>query len=127
MDPNMTQEQMQNAMQGAMLGAMLIPIIIMIIAYLYISISLMIIAKKTNTDNGWLAFIPIANIVLMCNIAGKSLIWLLLSFIPLINIIAVIVLWMGISEKRGKAGWIGILILVPIIGIFIPGYLAFSE
>jgi hypothetical protein len=36
-------------------------------------------AKKTNTQNPWLTWIPIANIYLMCIIAGKPGWWLQLS------------------------------------------------
>jgi len=48
--------------------------------YTYLDSCLQIIAGKTNTENGWLAWIPIANIYLSCKIARKPGWWLLLFF-----------------------------------------------
>ena len=104
--------------------------IIMVIAlafYVYVALALMTIAKKTNTENGWLAWIPIANYVLMCNIAKKPIWWFVLMLIPLVNIVIAIILWMAIAEARGKPSWWGILLIVPIVGLIVPGYLAWSD
>jgi len=50
-----------------------------------------------------------------------------LLLIPIVNIVIGIVLWMAIAERRGKENWFGILIIIPVVGIFIPGYLAFFD
>lgn len=102
-------------------------IFLMILFYVYMAISLQVIAKKTNTENGWMAWIPIANFFLMINIAKKPLWWFILLLIPLVNLIIGILLWMAIAERRGKPNWVGILLIVPVVGICIPGYLAFSK
>jgi len=34
---------------------------------------------------------------------------------------------MRIAEVRGFTGWWGIMMLVPVINIIVPGYLAFAE
>jgi hypothetical protein len=47
--------------------------------------------------------------------------------IPLVNIVIFIILWMAVAEARGKPSWLGILLIVPLIGIFVPGYLAWSD
>jgi hypothetical protein len=98
-----------------------------VLLYIYIAFCLQTLAKKTNTENGWLAWIPLANIVLMINIAKRPLWWIILILIPIVNIIAGIILWMDIAERRGKEKWIGILLIVPVIGIAVPGYLAFFD
>ncbi len=98
-----------------------------VIAYLYYAICLMMIANKTNTPNSWLAWIPIANIYLMCKIAGKPGWWLILFFIPFVNIVIGVIVWMKIAEARNKPSWLGILMLIPFVNIIIPGYLAFSQ
>lgn len=102
-------------------------IIIWLAVYAYMSYSLQTIADKTNTANGWLAWIPVANLYLMCKIAGKPGWWLILFIIPLVNLVIAIILWMGIAKARGKEGWLGLLMLVPLVNLVIPGYLAFSE
>ncbi len=95
--------------------------------YVYLAIALQTMAKKTNTKNGWLAWIPIANVYLLCKVAGKPGWWLLLFLIPLVNIVITIIVWMGVAQARGKASWIGILMIVPFVNLIIPGYLAFSK
>lgn len=105
----------------------LVSIILYIISYLYFSITLMVIAGKTGTPNGWMAWVPFANLFLMCNIAGKPLWMVIICFIPLINLIAFMLLWMAIAERRNKPGWIAFLMLVPLVQIFIPAYIAFFD
>ncbi len=34
---------------------------------------------------------------------------------------------MAVAERRGKPSWVGILILLPFVGLLVPAYLAFSE
>lgn len=95
--------------------------------YVYLALSLQVLAKKTNTPNGWLAWIPIASIFLMLQIAQKPLWWFVLILIPIVNIVIGILIWMKIAERREKPSWVGILLIVPMIGIAVPGYLAFSN
>ena len=85
------------------------------------------IAKRTNTPSGWMAWIPILNIYLMCKLAGKSGWWIILLLIPFVNIIAAIIIWAEIAKKLGKPAWWGVLILIPIVNIIIPGILAFGK
>ena len=94
--------------------------------YVYVSIVLMKIAKKTNTSNSWMAWIPILKNYLLCRIAGKSIIWFVLLFLPFVNIVAVVVLWMAVAEKRGRPAWWGVLMLLPIVNLVVRGILAFS-
>lgn len=109
-------------------GAFLMFVLCIVLAvYVYMALVLQTIAHKTNTQNAWLAWIPIANIVLMLNIAKKPVWWILLFLIPLVNIIIAIMVWMGIAEARGKPSWLGILTIVPIANLILPGYLAWSD
>lgn len=86
------------------------------------------IAAKTNTPNGWWGYVPILNIILMLNIVQKPWWWLLLCFIPLINVLVFCFLWWKLAEARQKPGWVGLLVFIPILGTFgVPGYLAFSD
>jgi uncharacterized protein DUF5684 len=119
----------RNAALGiAAAGAFLMVFLVIFLAvYVYIALALSTIAKKTNTENSWLAWIPIANIVLMLNIAKKPIWWILLFFIPLVGIVMSIIVWMAIAEARGKPNWWGIILIVPVVGIIVPGYLAWAD
>jgi len=105
----------------------LIALLVIVALYCYIAYSLFVIAKKTNTQNPWLAWIPIANIFLMLMIAKKPLWWFLLLLIPLVNIVVSVIIWMKIAEAVGKPDWLGILMIIPVVNVIIPGYLAFSS
>ena len=95
--------------------------------YAYVAFCLYTIAKKTNTENPWLAWIPVANIVLACQIAGKPWWWVFFFFIPIANIVfAILVVW-KIAEARNKPGWLGILMIVPIANLVIVGIIAFAD
>ncbi len=95
--------------------------------YVYLSSSLQIIASKTNTENGWLAWIPIASIYLRCKIARRPSWWFLLFFIPVVNIVISIIVGMEIAKVCNKPDWLGILMIVPIVNFVVLSYLAFSD
>ena len=112
----------------AALGGLLVFLLLFALAgYVYMALALQTIAQKTNTENAWLAWIPIANVVLMVMIAQKPVWWLLLFFIPVANIVVLIIVWMAIAEARGKPNWWGIMMIVPVINLIVPGYLAWSD
>ena len=113
----------------ALLGAGFLGFILIcaLAVYVYIALALQTIAQKTNTENGWLAWIPIANIILMLNIARKPIWWIVLFLIPIVSLVMSIIVWMGIAEARNKPSWWGILLIVPLVGIIVPGYLAWSD
>ncbi|MFZ3054542.1 MAG: DUF5684 domain-containing protein [Minisyncoccales bacterium] len=102
-------------------------LLLWIVFYAYLAFCLQILAQRTNTPNSWLAWIPIGNIFLMISIAQKPMWWILLFLIPLVNIVIAVIIWMAISERRGKPNWLGILILISPINLFIIGYLAFFD
>ena len=99
----------------------------LVVIYGYVALALMTIATKTNTPNGWLAWIPIVNVFLMLNIAQKPAWWFILCLIPLVNIVIIIIVWMAIAEARHKPNWWGILMIVPLVNLIVPGYLAWSD
>lgn len=105
----------------------LFSIIVFIAFYVYLAYSLQVIADKTNTENSWLAWIPIVNLYLLCKIADKPGWWILLFLIPIVNIVVFIIVGMKIAELRGKPGWLGIVWVIPVVGLIIPGYLAFAD
>jgi uncharacterized protein DUF5684 len=117
-----------NAIPMALTGVFLLCLIVFGLAfYVYMSLALQTIATKTNTENPWLAWIPIANIILMLMVAKKPLWWILLFFIPLVNIVMAILVWMAVAEARGKPNWWGVLMIVPLVGLIVPGYLAWAD
>ncbi len=93
--------------------------------YAYLDFSIQTIAKKTGTLNGWMAWIPLLNLVLLCSIIARPAWWIILIFIPLVNLFVMVYIWMEIAELMNRPRWVGFLIIIPPISLFIPGYLAF--
>jgi len=92
------------------------------------------ISERTNRGVPWMAWVPIANLFLMCKIAGIRYTWLwciLLAFIPILGVLCVwalcIFIWYKIALALNKPGWWGALTVVPILGIVALGYLTLSE
>lgn len=104
-----------------MLGLMLV---VVAAIYVYMAVVFQMLARKTGTPDGWMAWIPIANLVLLCRIAGKSPAFVLLLMIPVVNLIVAVILWMGVARARGKSEALGYLMLIPIVNLIVPWYLA---
>ncbi|MGB7281746.1 MAG: DUF5684 domain-containing protein [Candidatus Acidiferrum sp.] len=120
--------QDNNRLPMAFMGGFFLILFIFVLAmYVYHALALQTIAAKTNTENGWFAWIPIVNVILMLNIAKKPIWWIILCIIPLVNIVIFIILWMAIAEARNKPNWWGILIIVPVANLIVPGYLAWAD
>ncbi len=98
-----------------------------LVFYILFTIPLYIMGKKTSNEYAWLAFVPIANAWLMCNIAGKDWWWLLVNFVPFIGtFIFLAVVGMGLAETFDLEPMIGLVMIVPLINILFLYYLAFG-
>ena len=74
---------------------------------------------------GWGALIPIYNAYLLCKIAGKPGWWVLLMFIPLVNIVITFLVALGVAAHFGRGAGFGVgLFFLPFI--FYP-ILAFGD
>jgi hypothetical protein len=66
---------------------------------------------------GWAAIVPIYNCIVMLEIAGKPLWWIILMFIPLVNLVIAIIVYHQISLAfRQGVGTTLLLLLLPFIG-----------
>ncbi|MGA1840987.1 MAG: DUF5684 domain-containing protein [bacterium] len=76
-------------------------------------------------EPGWACIIPIYNIYILVKIAGRPGWWILLFFIPFVNIVIDIIVNIDIAYNFGKSAGFGIgLFFLPFI--FFP-ILAFSK
>ncbi len=108
-------------------AAMLVAVLIGLGMYLFGCYCLKLICEKAGNDPGILIWIPLLQMIPLFTAADLSLVWFILLFVPFINIVATIMLWMKLSEARGKPSWLGILIIIPGFNLFLLLYLAFSE
>lgn len=108
---------------GMALGAFLVALLL----YGFVSYTIYSIAKKTKTESAWLAFVPVANLYLLSQAGGQSLLVFLLCFIPGVNIVGIVLIGLGLARARRKPDWVGILFAVPVVNMGVLGYLAFAD
>ncbi|MCP4357780.1 MAG: signal peptidase I [Chloroflexi bacterium] len=60
---------------------------------------------------GWAAIIPIYNLYIMLKMVGREAWWIILFFIPIINIVMPIILGIDMAKSFGKDTLYGVLLL----------------
>lgn len=72
---------------------------------------------KKAGKNGWEAIIPIYNTIVMLQIIGRPVWWIVLFLIPFVNFVVAIIVAIDLAKSFGKDAGMGILVaLLPIIG-----------
>ena len=102
--------------QGSPLGGLVsLVVVVLLIASLW----------KTFTKAGkpgWGAIIPIYNVILLLQIAGRPIWWIVLFIIPVVNLVVGIIVSIDVAKNFGKGTGFGIglallgFIFYPILG-----------
>lgn len=73
---------------------------------------------------GWGVLIPIYNLYLLLKIVGRPWWWMLLMFVPLLNIVVPIILAIDLAKSFGKSTAFGVVLLwlLGAIGFLILGF-----
>jgi hypothetical protein len=104
---------------------------ILILFYLFFSYCLFRIAKKLRVSKPWLAWFPVLQVWAFIRAADKSfllsLLLFVIMFVPFLNVIAAVYVWMGITYNTGRNKWLALLILAPVVNILFVVYLAFAR
>lgn len=100
-------------------------LLVLFLGYIYPSLCLYKIANKAKTEGGWLAWVPGANLVLLCRLGRVSPWWALATTVPFLGIIPMIALFYHMPKCLGVRRTGRILAAIPIVGFFYVGYLAF--
>lgn len=89
---------------------------------------LFIIARKCANPLAWVAFVPLANLWLMCDLADRDLYWLLLVLLPGIGIVLFeLAVWPAIAENTNKPAWLGLLMVFPLVNLVAGYYMAMAD
>jgi hypothetical protein len=117
---------------------------------LMLALCIYLIARKTGVSYAWMAWVPILNMFPLFGAAGyRWYVGLLVILVPVVALIpgffipplmviitiAVAIglfvffinLWMRICENLATSKWLGLLIIVPFVNLFLPPYLAFKK
>jgi len=112
-----------NGQGGGILGLLLGGVfgIIWLVCVVVLIVAMWKVFTKAGKP-GWAALIPIYNIIVLLEIAGKPLWWIILFLIPLVNFIAWILVSIAVAEKFGKGTGFGLgLAFLPFIFLLVLG------
>jgi hypothetical protein len=72
-------------------------------------------------EPGWKAIIPIYNTMVMLKIVGRPIWWVVLLFIPCVNIVILILMMIDLAKSFGKSGGFaaGLILLAPIFALIL--------
>ena len=71
---------------------------------------------------GWAVLVPIYNVIVFLQIAGKPIWWIVLFFIPFVNLVAQVLVSLSVAERFGRGTGTGVglaflpFIFYPILG-----------
>lgn len=72
---------------------------------------------------GWASIVPFYNTMVLCDIGGKPMWWILLMLIPFVNIVVSVLVMIGVAKNFGRgAGTVIGLIFLPFIFLLILGF-----
>lgn len=117
----------QAAAAGLSIAVLLAAIGFSLVVYAFCCFCFKRICEKAGHEPGILIWVPIGQLIPLLT-AAKLPMWLIVLFlIPLVNIVAVVILYWKLCEARSKPGALGLLILVPVANLGLILYLAFAD
>ena len=103
------------AQSAAVAAAATVPMLVVLAITVLLIASMWKVFERAG-ERGWAVLVPIYNLYILCRIAGMSGWWVLVAFIPLVNIIFVFANSIGVAERFGKGVGYGLgLALLPFI------------
>ncbi len=103
------------ALPEAVAGMWKIALLVFLAVLLLMIISFWRVFEKAG-EPGWACLVPIYNLVVLLNMAGKPIWWLLLLFIPLVGLIISLLIHIAVAERFGKGALFG-------LGLFLFGFI----
>jgi len=91
-----------------------------IVFYVIYSLAFYGVFKKAGQE-AWAAFVPIYNIYVLMKVVGRPGWWLLLYFIPFVNLVILIIVMIDLAKSFGKGGGyaVGLIFLFWIFGMIL--------
>lgn len=130
MDPTFQDyNQLQNMQgvesMGALSGGLLIGLILVyLVVLLVLVVSMWKIFSKAGKP-GWASLIPIYNLVVLLEIVGRPVWWLVLMLLPLVNVVIGIIVLVDLAKSFGKG--VGYALGLLFFGIIFYPMLAFGS
>ena len=107
-----------------MAGALLFGVLIYLGLIIFMVATMWKIYTKAGKP-GWAAIVPLYNLIVLLEIAGKPLWWIVLLCIPLVNFVVLIMVMVALAKSFGKDT--GYAIGLIFLGIIFFPMLAFGD
>jgi len=106
--------------QGVDQGVSVVSIVIAMIVAVVLLVAWWKIFTKAGKP-GWAAIIPIYNVIVMLQVVGRPVWWIILFLVPFVNIIIEIIVFLDLAKSFGKStGFgIGLILLNPIFTLIL--------
>ncbi|MEO7101109.1 MAG: DUF5684 domain-containing protein [Luteolibacter sp.] len=117
----LAQSEYQSTSSGGGVIAGLIGALVWLVVMVFLIAGLWKVFVKAGKP-GWAAIVPIYNIIVMLEIAGKPVWWIVLLFIPFVNFIIIVIIMIALAKSFGKGVGYGIgcallgFIFIPLLG-----------
>ncbi|KKQ80164.1 MAG: hypothetical protein UT02_C0014G0014 [Parcubacteria group bacterium GW2011_GWC2_38_7] len=95
--------------------------------YVYSALCWYYMAKRTKTTHKWFAFVPVLDNILMLKIAKQPLWWVILLFIPMVNIVVAVLVYLELLQVLKRPTWWIIMMFVPIANLVFLGLMAWGK
>ena len=102
----------------------LIPLLIPLLLGIFMLVASWRVYAKAGQP-GWGVLVPVYNLYLWCKIAGKPAWWVLLLFVPFVNLAVMLLLSLGVAKAFNKSESFGVLLAL-LAPVAVP-ILAFTE
>ena len=99
----------------------------LLLLYLYGSTCIYRLALKAELPYPAGAYIPVVQQFILADAAGVSLAWGVLLWVPVVNLVALVVIGVGLAQQRGRPGSLGFLMLIPGVNMLFLGWLAYTD
>jgi hypothetical protein len=101
----------------------LLPFVLMaVIGLFYVYVGWRIFEKAGHA--GWKSIVPVYNVIVLLDIVGRPLWWIVLTLIPVVNVVILAVLYVDLAKSFGKSTGFGIGLL--LLGFIFAPMLAFN-
>jgi len=107
-------------------GLLLVFVGLFVVMYGFTCFCFKLICERAGKPGGALVWIPIAQFIPLLRVADMREWMLALLLIPIVNIGFAFMLWAKVCVARGKNPWLAASFIVPLGGLVMIAYLAFS-
>ncbi|MFQ5500398.1 MAG: DUF5684 domain-containing protein [Candidatus Zixiibacteriota bacterium] len=105
----------------------MVGMVVIFAIYLYMAYMHFKVANLTgHSSSAWMAFVPIANIFLLCKTAGKPAWWFILCLVPFVNFIVIGIMWAATAKNVSQPPLWGWMTMVPFINFVALYVMAFK-